>query len=449
MNRIIILFSILNFAIFSEPLQVTGNQLIGSFVNGETIREVIGNVKVTQSDIIITCQRAIQNITRNTIQLIGDVVITQKNKVLISPVVYYNGNTRVAEAPNNVRLIDGNMILTSKSGNFNYKDEVAFFYNDVKLESENKLLTCNYLTYYSKENKAIAQENVTLVDSVYRIKADQIVYYKNNKNAFAKDDIQVFDTKDNSFIYCNELEYYHYKKLAIFYKNPYFISTKENGDTLLIKCRKIEVNKMNNTNIDLVDSVYFYYNDLFAYDNNIKIKNNDTIILPFNTNEEKPFIIYQKNQFTADSINIFKIGNMIDKAILFENALMISQIPEEEYRFNQVTATKIIVNFADNKPKIMNLYDKVLAYYYIYENDTIKNGVVKISSDNGKIMFDSSKISEIKLYGDIQSDYYPENKILGNEKDYFVYNFVLNKKKYNLNFFIKKLKKEYRKYFAE
>jgi len=36
------------------------------------------------------------------------------------------------------------------------------------------------------------------------------------------------------------------------------------------------------------------------------------------------------------------------------------------------------------------------------------------------ITFDSSKVEDVRLYGDPISEYYPENLVTGNEKKYFL-----------------------------
>ena len=54
---------------------IIGDSLKGKVINGESIREVMGNVIMTQDNIRITCNLAIQNITRNEAELIGNVVV--------------------------------------------------------------------------------------------------------------------------------------------------------------------------------------------------------------------------------------------------------------------------------------------------------------------------------------------------------------------------------------
>ncbi|MCK7521691.1 MAG: hypothetical protein MZV64_30395 [Ignavibacteriales bacterium] len=47
------------------------------FVDGESVREVIGNVRLSQGNVIVTCNMAIQYLARNEAELIGNVIANQ------------------------------------------------------------------------------------------------------------------------------------------------------------------------------------------------------------------------------------------------------------------------------------------------------------------------------------------------------------------------------------
>ncbi|MDP1994340.1 MAG: hypothetical protein Q8K40_03745, partial [Ignavibacteria bacterium] len=55
----------------NKTITVIGRELIGSVQNGESIREVIGDVVLTQGNVVITCNKAIQYLARNDAKLIG------------------------------------------------------------------------------------------------------------------------------------------------------------------------------------------------------------------------------------------------------------------------------------------------------------------------------------------------------------------------------------------
>ncbi|MCK7524562.1 MAG: hypothetical protein MZV64_46565 [Ignavibacteriales bacterium] len=67
-------------------------RLVGKMVNGESTREVYGNVVLTQGDVIITCDKAIQFISRNDAELIGNVIVKKDTLTIKTPRGFYYGN---------------------------------------------------------------------------------------------------------------------------------------------------------------------------------------------------------------------------------------------------------------------------------------------------------------------------------------------------------------------
>ncbi|MCW8804844.1 MAG: hypothetical protein OQK56_00155, partial [Ignavibacteriaceae bacterium] len=65
-----------------ERITVIGDSLVGKIVDGESVREVIGNVKLNQGNVTVTCNKAIQYIARNEAELIGNVIAKQDSLTL-------------------------------------------------------------------------------------------------------------------------------------------------------------------------------------------------------------------------------------------------------------------------------------------------------------------------------------------------------------------------------
>ncbi|MGQ9644492.1 MAG: OstA-like protein, partial [Ignavibacterium sp.] len=91
---------------------VIGDSLIGRVENGESIREVSGNVILTQGNVRITCTRAIQYLSRNDAELIGNVVATQDTLTIKTERGFYYGNLRKTSSNSGVILDDKKVILT-------------------------------------------------------------------------------------------------------------------------------------------------------------------------------------------------------------------------------------------------------------------------------------------------------------------------------------------------
>ncbi|MCG6959446.1 hypothetical protein LJE82_06080, partial [bacterium BMS3Abin03] len=60
-----------------EVIKVVGDSLRGKMINGESVREVFGNVVLTQGNVVVTCDEAIQYISKNNARLTGNVILKQ------------------------------------------------------------------------------------------------------------------------------------------------------------------------------------------------------------------------------------------------------------------------------------------------------------------------------------------------------------------------------------
>jgi hypothetical protein len=97
---------------------LAADRLTGSEIGDMEIRELIGNVRLRQDNVYITCDRATQNLTRNSAQLSGNVVITQDTLTMKTPRGNYDGQTRTATSREGVYLNDGHVTLQARIGNY-------------------------------------------------------------------------------------------------------------------------------------------------------------------------------------------------------------------------------------------------------------------------------------------------------------------------------------------
>ena len=76
------------------------------------LEKLLGNVVITQEDIRITCNKAIQYIKSNNAELIGNVIITQDSVVIKTERGRYFGNIKIAYSDSTVHLNNGEMDLS-------------------------------------------------------------------------------------------------------------------------------------------------------------------------------------------------------------------------------------------------------------------------------------------------------------------------------------------------
>ncbi len=413
-----------------EPIIINGDSLVGKQVNGENIREVIGNVVLTQGNVRITCNKATQYLAKNDALLEGNVIATQDTLTIKTERGFYYGDERITESKSEVTLNDRRMTLTALSGEYHFNERIAYFNRHVTLTDETSTLTSNNLTYFRQEEKAVAVGYVTIRDSVNIIKADSLVHFRNSKITFAEKNVRIKNQKENTVIFGEHLEDYSKNNYSVMTDKPVLvqIDTTDSGeiDTLVISSVKMESFNDSSKKFIATDSVKII-RGLFASKNAYSIfyRNEDKIITMKRKPEDNfPVLWYNLTQLTGDSIAIMLNDNQLDKIEVFGNGLILSSNADYETRYDQMSGDMITIYFDTSGINNTEVTGNVLSIYYSYEG-TEPNGLIKASSQKGRIFFEDDKVNEVKMYSNVLSEYHPENLVTGNELSFTLPAFML------------------------
>ena len=422
----------------NEIITVVGDRMTGKFVNGESIREVNGNVVVTQGDVRITCNKTIQYISRNDAELIGDVIVKQDSITITTDHGFYYGDERKAESQTGVKLDDKKVILTAKIGEYYFDEDKAFFRDSVKLFDTTSTLYSNELTYFQKEDRAIAVGKVKIDNGANIITADSLEHFRNNRITFASKNVKITSLSNNTEIYGDHLEDYANKFYTLIDENPVLIQvdtsyvleadTLENSedsilvsrlDTLIIKSEKMESfrDTLNifkaQDSVKIVRSNFASVNDLTIY-----FKNDEKIVTQkVGSHAAQPILWYDESQLTGDSVTIFLRNNQIRILDVDKSAFILSQNEDYPGRFDQIAGNRIDLSFDDSGINKTEVFGNTFSIYYLYDNNK-PNGLTKSSSKDAVIKFEDKKVKEVRLYGSPASEYYPENQVKGNERSF-------------------------------
>lgn len=437
---IFLISSILSFSQQKEMIIVIGDSLIGRIVNGESIREVSGNVILTQGNVRITCRKAIQYLSRNDAELIGDVVATQDTLTIKTERGFYYGNLRKTSSTSGVILDDKKVILTADAGEYFFDENRAVFQSNVKLFDTTSTLTSQQLIYLRNEDRAIATNNVKIIDSVNTIFADTIDHFRKSQITFASGNVVIKNNENNSLVFGEHLEDYRQNKYTIIDKLPMLVQVDTSKsvdslgfetirlDTLFIQCKTMEVYREPVQKFIATDSVIII-RDLFSSKNDLTVylKDEEKIITQKISDEHnQPVLWYDNSQLTGDSVTIYIEDKRIRELDVDGNAFMVSQNKNFNQRFDQSSASSIKMFFEDNKIQRAEFFGNVYSIYYLYEEEQ-PNGLMKANSKDAVILFEDNEVSEVKLYGSPGSEYYPEQQVNGNEKSYLLPKFIFIK----------------------
>ncbi|HLX13524.1 MAG TPA: OstA-like protein, partial [Bacteroidota bacterium] len=73
------------------------DSLVGSVLNGENVRELIGHVKITHGTTTVTCAKAVQFLRENKVSLEGEVTVTDDSMTMLAQHGMYYATDRTAE----------------------------------------------------------------------------------------------------------------------------------------------------------------------------------------------------------------------------------------------------------------------------------------------------------------------------------------------------------------
>lgn len=422
----------------SEIMTVTGDSLVGKFLEGESIREVYGNVVLRQGNVRITCNKAIQFLGRNDAELIGNVIATQDTLTIKTEKGFYYGNQRMSRSTSGVLLDDRKVILTADSGQYYFDEDRAFFQSNVTLYDTTTTLTSDELTYFKKRDYSIATGRVKIVDAENIIQADSLEHFRNTEITFANNNVKITNIKNNTSIFGGHLEDYRKRKYTLIQIHPVLmqidssITLDEDSvevikiDTLLINSLTMESFRDTADVFIASDSVKIIRGE-FASDNDktIYLRSEEKIITSrLNSESRQPVLWYENSQLTGDSIVIHLEDNNITMLEVEGNAFLLSQSENYSQRFDQSSGSKVLIYFDENKISRSEFYGTVYSIYNLFEEKEA-NGLTKSNSHSAVVYFEDSKVSEVRLYGQPVSEYYPEPQVMGNERSFMLPKFNL------------------------
>ncbi|MEK6570382.1 MAG: OstA-like protein [Bacteroidota bacterium] len=373
-----------------KPIVLThADSLVGKVVNGETVREVSGNVEFVQENVVVRCDRAVHYPGRNYAELYGHISLIRDTVTLTAPRGTYSGEKRQAFGFDGVRLWNKRVALTAREGEYLVDEKTAYFKKQVKVVDSTTTITGDELTYYEKEHKSIVTGDVKVVNS-----------------------------RDNTTMYGRFLEHLDDRKYSKMLQAPKFVQvdTSSSGkiDTLVIISREMESYEDSLRRFIAIDSVQLVRGDLSGKCGmGVYYPDKDVVDLRM-----EPIIWYEESQVTGDSVYIQLRKRRLDRVFVYGNAYAISQSDSlHENRFDQMTSQKMILYFSDSKLDHIEAEGTAVSLYFLYDQG-VPNGVNKASGDRIFVYSRNGRAESIKVVGGTEGKYYPENLVAGSEESY-------------------------------
>ena len=372
--------------------------LSGRNVNGEDLREFTGNVHLVQGNVLLWCDRAVQHLSLNEVELIGRVKVVRDTVTLTARRGMYYGDSKKADCEGAVRL-----------------------------ETKHVILLADFGTYFTEEKRAFFHTNVRVIDSSTTINSDEMTYFEKERKAIAVHNVRVDNSANNIRIYGEYLEHFDSTRYTIVTQHPRMMqidtSSKGEIDTLAVKSIVMESYDDSTKRLIVTDSVAMVRGAMSAKCGWARYFTQKDLI----EMRKEPIVWYQDNQTTGDSISLHLSHGKLERATIKGRTFALS-LSDSTYpsRYNQLTGRKIELFFREDKLDRMEVDQNAISLYFLYDGKD-PNGCNKTSGDAITMTFAAGKIDQIRIVKGIEGIYYSENMIARDENKYNLDGFLLRR----------------------
>jgi lipopolysaccharide export system protein LptA len=437
------------------------DSLIGKTVNGEQVREAIGNVSLIHNEVKIYCNRVLQHLDKNKAELYGNVKVLKDTMSIYAPTGIYYGDESKVICPNGATLNDTKTTLKADYGIYYFITDMASFTGNVKVyDGVSYTITSDALDYFRSVDKSYARGNVKIVtdsatiysDSlVYEklvgiatangnvkiesdstiITSDDLVYYEKERKSIADNNVKIVSLNNNAVVYGNHGENYEHKNYSFVEDNAHMVQIdepKEAGekeDTLFIYSRKMEAFRNKPEHYIAKDSVKVIRTDFYSSSGityYFKDSSGTGGVITLSVN---PAAWKENMQVTGDSIYAY-FKKDIDDIYVNKSSFAVQPIEGFSERLDQIAGVFMHMKFKDNELSYIRVDTNAASIYYTFE-DSIPNGVNRASGEIITLYFKDKQVEKVKVIGKPKGTYIPENLI--NTSELLLTGFKLRKDK--------------------
>lgn len=415
------------------------DSLVGKTINGEQVREALGNVSMTHNNVQIYCNRVIQYYDQNKADLYGNVRVIQDTLSIIAPSGIYYGNESKVVCPNGATLTDPKTTLKANWGSYLFGQDLANFRGNVRItDNASYTITSDELDYYRAVQKSYSRGNVKVVSDSSVIYADDIVYEKLigistatgnvkiesdstvitsnkatyfdfEKKSIAEENVKIDFLSENAVVYGNYAENYELRNYSFVKGSAKLIqidTEKEKNDTTFIFSNLMESFRNIPEYYIARDSVKTIRND-FLSSSGIGYYFRDSsgqggVI----TLAKDPVVWKEELQVTGDSIYAF-FSEDIDDIYINKSAFALQQNPDAADRYDQISGVFMRINFLLNEINFIQVDTNAASIYFVYD----KNGPGGANRSEGEIIrltFSEKKVNRVKITGMPKGTFFPE-----------------------------------------
>lgn len=364
----------------------------GPMENG--IREFLGNVRFTQGNVTVTCDRAVHNVGSNRADLYGRVVVKQGSVTISAPYISYDGNTYRADATRGIKVVEGASTITSKIGHYSTQTHVTTFI-----------------------------DSVAAADDSVRIWADTLVYDRDADTSVAHGRVVVSDSGGNAWLAGDHAYRNPGSQRLRIYGNASAWQWDPNADpdTMYVAADTLLMSKENGRNrYEAISGVRLVRGGVAA--------RSDTMVYVTEPGRidliGHPILWSDSMLIVADTI----VADVPDRTLRsitgLTKAILVSRTdtlyPD---RFDQIGGDVVLLSIDDDTVRQLSAIGNAQSITFRTE-ETRPEGLAKAAADTIRAQFEHGQLSDVYWLGGIEGEHHPEPVVAGRAESYRLPGFV-------------------------
>ncbi len=420
---------------FGELLHYDGNTKMA---------ELNKNVRLIDKEMTITTNTLFFNTKNNLANYIGGGIIVSKDNTLTSEKGYYFTHTKEVAFKKNVVLVNPSYTMNSDTLVYNTKTKITHFLGPTSITSKQDFIYCEHGFYNTVTDFAQFYQNAYIITKKQKLKGDSLFYDKKKRTGKGYSNVSITDTSQNIIItgdycYTSELNNLalvtgHAVLMQINKKDTLFMhadTLRAENESKEENTRRLETGKLliakapKSTRKSLLaklefqkDSVYkelkafhkvkFYKSDMQGKCDSLVYSYRDSTMNLFHD----PVLWSQKNQLTAEHIEIVTNKGDLQRMELTNSAFIISQ--DDTSRFNQIKGKAMHGYFANNVLFKIRVDGNGQSIYYGREKKKYI-GVNKVDCSDMLIYLKENTINKITFMTKPDATMYPIKELSPDE----------------------------------
>ena len=356
----------------------------------------------------------------------GDVLFRRGDTEMRSDEVEFLPNLNWAKFKGNVVITDPNRKLTSSEVIYRTKDDLAIAHGNVVLINLENRMYADTVYFYRQDKISIGRGNASLIRKDYEIYADEIRYDELNNSARAKGNAILTDIHEKTELHANIVDYFMEMDSVVATSEPFLTKVDSaTGDTLFIRSEIISGNTASSTYYAR-DSVKIDLLNLHAESQASEYNPAAGII----TLLQDPFVVKGEEKLTGDKILILLENQKATQIYVPSNAKTESRqtvyvkrpsladttsdtlVSKRRTVINRLNGNTLRMYLDGNQIKRVVAGGMASSDYFMTE-DSILQGLNKVSGDTIVISFLDNKIRSILVMGGAIGEFQPDKYAQG------------------------------------